>query len=245
MTPLLRFRDQITAEGVVPRWLRGFYSMPFLYSIGVHIDWLADLLVDGVLLRFPGQCAGASPYISRDRSMIRGPEETEAQFAERARWWQQDARIKGSPVSVLRQLQAFLTPHAPRIRLVTNRGRYIEISTTGTISWGDMAWNWDGNTNLNTRFWVLIWPPATLWQNDGVFSSPGLIGDGGVIGSTASRAMVLGVQHVIRECSSDNSRHMGTIVIFNDALWQTQQPDGTWNRQDRRNPSASYWPGES
>jgi hypothetical protein len=208
------------------------------------LDALGDLVLNGVLARFPGFCASATPYLCRDRGVLRGAEETEAQVCARLRVWRQTARIKGSPVSVLQQLQAFLTPHNPRIRLVNNTGRYVEIATNGTITVGDQSWNWDGITTLRTRFWVLIWVPALLWQSDGTFGDAGAIGDGGAFGSTASLGIIAGVRHVIREFSSDNSRHMNTVLIFDDTAWNAQQPDGTWNRMSRRNPSANYWVGD-
>jgi hypothetical protein len=242
MTSILEFRDEIAAQGVVPKWLRGWVGIRFLYAIGLHIDLLRETLIRGVKARFPGFHTGATAILCRDRKVLRGPEETEDQICARLRNWRQAARIKGNPVAVLEQLQAYLTPHTPRIRLVNNAGSWLEISTTGAITTGDGTWNWDGNTELSSRFWVLIWVPSSLWVSDGFYGDPGLWGDGGVYGSTALQAVVAGVQFLVGEESCENSRPMHTVLIWDDALWEMQQPNGTWNVQSNRNPNANYWP---
>ena len=238
------YRDQISALGVVPRWLRGRYVSRLLYTIGLHVDLLRELLLLGLTARFPGYHRDATPYLCRDLKVQRGPEESEEQITARLRARRQTATTKGNTVSILRDLQAYLMPHAPRIRVVDNSGHYVEISREGAISEGEQPWNWDGNTALWSRYWVLIWPPPELWQNEGNFGDPGLVGDGGVIGSTATPAVVAGVRAVIADSGSPNSRHVNTIVIWDDDAWLTQQPDGTWDRFGQRNPTVSYWAGD-
>lgn len=242
---IVAYRDAILGRGASPSWLRRTVGGQLLYTIGLHIDLLQFILVQGVKARFPGFHPDFTPYLCRQCGITRGPEETEEQISERLRFWRQSRRAKGSWTALLWQLRGYLSPHNPRIRIVSARGRYQEISSTGEITVGDMVWNWDGLTSTYPkRFWVLIWVPSSLWQNDGTWSSPGTIGDGGVIGSTATMAQVVGMRSLIREWSRVSSRHVYTILIWNDVAWQSQQPDGTWDVQANRNPSANYWPGE-
>jgi hypothetical protein len=127
---------------------------------------------------------------------------------------------------------------------VNNDGVWWEIGTSGAITTGAGGWNWDGNDDLSSRFWVLIWVPSGLWQDDGTFADEGLIEDGGTIGSTALPDVVAGVQYIIRDQSCENSRHMHTILIFNSAEWDANQPNGTWGTMSNRNVWAEYWPGD-
>jgi hypothetical protein len=242
--PVLEFREEIVASGFVPRWLRAFVGLRILYAIGLHLDILREMLLKGVTARFPGVHRDATPLLCRDLKALRGPEETEAQIAERLRTRRITAPTKGNAISVLLDLQAYLTPYNPRIRAVNNNGAYSEIASDGTLSFGMIEWNWDGNTSLFSRFWVLIWVPPALWQNDGTFGDSGLVGDGGVLGSTALPEVVAGVRHIVKEQASLNARHMHTILIFDDTAWQAQQPNGHWDLFGSRNPSASYWAGD-
>lgn len=243
MSGITQYRDLIAGDGKVPRWLRGTTGGRLLYSFGLILDLLRYWAVCAVKARFPGFLRSATPYLCRDRKVMRGPEELEEQICARLRKWKKSAVSKGGAASLLEQLWAYLTPYSPRMRVVNNSGRYWEISTDGEITLGEMEWNWDGNTALWSRFWLLIWAPEAWLASEGLVGDSGVVGDGGTLGTTALPPIVAGVRALIDEWSSRNARHMHTIVILDAETWEEEQPDGTWGRLSARSHSARYWAG--
>ena len=235
---------------VLPPWLRNFWGARLLYAITIQVDALEEMAKQAVLARFPGFNSSAIPDLCRARAIIRGPHETEAQITQRLVEWLEIHRLDGHPVGILQQLLAYFSPWSLHMRVVFANGNYFD-SNGGEITIGNQSWNWD-SLDLPCRFWVLIWPPAGVWVDDGDFAADGDAGDGGVLGigpvtDTLSGTVYNSVQAIaglIRGASSANMRHAGTIVIFDDAAWSAQQPDGTWNIMSHRNPNAAYLAGD-
>lgn len=250
MSELITQRDALFS--VLPRWLKGFWGSRLMYAIAVTVDAMLELAKQALLARFPGFNSSANYVLCRDRKIVRGPNETDAQIEERLIGWLDAHRLEGHPVGQLQQLAAFMRPRAMHLRVVWANGNYWDLPASGDLTIGHQTWNWDGRTDLPARFWLLAWVPADLWHDDGTYADDGDVGDGGVIGirevndtlTGTTYGSLLSIAGLIKSWGSGNIRHSHTILIFDDAAWSSQQPDGTWNIMSHRNPQACYVAGD-
>lgn len=130
---ITNYRDATKKRSVT--WLRIGRAEKLLYAIALQIDTLADMLVAGIKLRFPGLYTYESlPYIGRDRRITRGRSESSANYAERLRRWLDDHRHRGNGIALLTQLFIHYAPNNFPIDLVYKNGRRYRLATDGTIT---------------------------------------------------------------------------------------------------------------
>lgn len=169
------FRQMIQA--ISPGWLLGDPSQNgsldhigarYLYAIGLELDTLGALAVEGVRKRFPTYVApdgstqpdgDALALIGRDRSIPQGPSEPNTSYGVRLAEWIDDLKMSGSAFTTLKQIQGYLTPNYTTLRIVNNWGVWYtmapDFSRSLTISprvAGVPNWNWDNKGPWQTRY---------------------------------------------------------------------------------------------
>lgn len=260
MTTLFTFRDALTK--VVPPWLQGYWGTRYLYAIGVQLDAMGDALRAGVKLRFPNVYSDESlAMLGRERGIRRGPSESAEAYAARLDRWLDDGRTAGNPWTLLRQLQAYMTPHAVRLRYVNNAGFWRTLNADGSREYTrSSAWDWDGTPAAWSRFWIVIYPPPALWDRDGVWTGSEVWGDDGTTwGSTATPDEVASVRTIIADWMAPHALCKNIIIAFDDDAFDPTDtapplPDGTWANYSKnvggvqvpaRDARAIYWEGVS
>ena len=261
--PLVTMRD--TLYLLAPPWLRGFYASRLLYAFGVHLDAIGDAVVEGVKARFPNATSNESLVITgRERGIRRGPGETDAGYAKRLRGWWDAHKRRGNPHELMRQVQAFLSPHVVPMAIVNNSGAWYTLSGSGVPGYtATTAWNWDGDAARWSRFWLILYPPSTLWTPTDAWGAGDAWGSNTfgnpdtqvTWGSTARLGEVDQIRSLVAEWQAPHSRCQNIIVAWNTSVFRSDQtspplPDGTWHNYAKivaghyvrsRDPSAIYW----
>lgn len=269
------FRDLIPFLG--PKWLTRDKTVDpatglevetssrVLYVLGIMFDGFGDRLRHGIRARFPGLAPeDALGYIGRDRRITRGPDEAAASYEVRLRAFLDGHRRRGSAWAMAEQLRGYCSPHEVRVRIVNEHGTFWTVDRDGAVSVDrGTAWDWDG-TGLAAgwgRFWVIIYPttgtPTEPWQIEGTWGdSTTTYGDGGTVGTTATRGDVQAVRRIVQEWKPAGSRCVHVIIAFDDASFDPGDtapplPDGGWATyannatpyDKARLDSARYWKG--
>jgi hypothetical protein len=246
MATVLTFRDTIAR--ITPPWLSGFWGSRLLYAMALQMDLLAETTVLAVRARFPtGEIAGQLPRIGRDRAIRRGIFESNAAYARRLQGWLDVRRVATTAFGLLDQLAALLAPHALKMRVVNDSGDWYTRNADGSREFVSVpgSWPWD-SARPSTRFWVILYAPATLWVNDATWADPGAWGDGGTIGSTATPEQVEAVRNTIRDCRAAHTLCQNIIVAFDGSALipaGAADPDGHWDLWSHRNSQYVYWDG--
>jgi hypothetical protein len=257
------FREGIMT--LAPPWLSGEWGGRLLYSFGIQLDAIAEMLRMGVLQRFPGACESeALQYIGSDRVIRRGVTEPEDAYRERLTNAIPSWKKAGSALAILEQLGGYFAPTPPRIRYVVNGldENGVRINDWWTLENGvytyhrsDPAnWDWDG-TYPPGRFWIIIY---------GGVLTPWYWGDGHVWGGgqswgfEGSGEFIQDIRSLVGTWKAAGS-HAGTFnagldsgLIFTDddtifdptsSPGDPGMPDGTWADPLNRNPNALYLSG--
>lgn len=232
--------------------------------IGIPLDCIAEASDQAVKTRFPETAPpDALNVIGRDRGIIRGPLEPEASYRVRLLLWIIAWRGAGVGRAMLDMIAGYLTPRAVRIRIWTQVGVVYTREADGSFTIERVAsdlWNWDGQTSLWARFWVIIYSiDGVPWSR-----SPDLgaelghsIGENplGSVGSTASISDVQSIRAIVNEFKPAASKCVSIIVSFDDAAFAPSDtapplPDGTWfhywdtpSLAANRDPRGIYWKG--
>lgn len=257
------FREGIMS--LAPPWLSGKWGGRLLYSFGIQLDAIAEMLRMGVDQRFPLFCeAEALQYIGSDRVIRRGVTEPEDAYRERLTNAIPSWKKAGSALAILEQLGGYFAPTPPRIRYVVNGldENGVRINDWWTLENGvytyhrsDPAnWDWDG-TYPPGRFWIIIY---------GGVLTPWYWGDGHVWGGgqswgfEGSGEFIQDIRSLVGTWKAAGS-HAGTFdagldsgLIFTDddtifdptaAPGSPGMPNGNWNDPLNRNPNALYLSG--
>lgn len=220
------------------------------YSIGATLDLWFERLREGIRARFPSHAPDdALSLIGKDRKIVRGIEEPRASYVERLIRAPDDHRTRGNPYALMRQLRAYCQTDL-RIRTVDRNGNWYTIEADGTQTYhlAQGNWDWQGETTAQwSRFWVILYPPASLWTKQNTLGSGLILGTPGLtIGSSATPEQVRSVKQIVRDWKPDGTRCVRIILAFNDGDFDPldanpPNPDGDWNISSRRNPDAAYW----
>lgn len=246
-------RSSLRAEAVrlAPTSLKGDGGDRMLYTIHLTSDGVLDWFLNGFVARFPTFCPDDGlARLCRDRRIVRGPAEPPFAIKERLRQYRWTHKVAGNAYSVLRAVGGFLAPHYVRLRIWTNTGMVYTRDPDGTLSYQRVpgAWDWDGDSASTWRWWLVIYPPATLWTTGPTLGDAALWGGalgspGYVLGFTATPAELAGLRTVIAQTKSLNSVCDGIIVAFDPATFAPGAPepnDGGWFRWSV--PGTPYTP---
>jgi hypothetical protein len=267
----LTFREFI--QRIAPPWLRNYVGSRFLYSLGIQLDALGDDVVLGIRARFPDIAAAnglvdALTQTGLDRQIFRGPNEPLEVYAARLKRWYDDWKIAGCSLSVLSQIQAYLTPNFTRLRIVNDRGFWCTLEADGTVefvlsplSGGFGNWNWDGKygPSIFSRFWTIIYcsggkpfDVGPRWGDPGFKYDPTK-----TWGTTATPAQVKSIRAIVQQWKAAHSWCQNIIIAFDPASFDpagpqgAPLPDGTWGSYSNasvpsgraRLSTARYWKG--
>ena len=260
------FRESMLATA--PPWLAVGDGARLLDTMGAMIDAHVDWTRHGLRARWPSYgTADSQAAIGRDRRIIRGFAESSDAYAARLRGWLDSWLLAGNPFEILRQIKGYLSPFELRARIVNNGGSWYTIQADGSREFvlGAANWDWDSETlagNNWSRFWVILYPPTTLFDRLPNLDDPALWGGalntpGYTIGSTATPEQVASIRQIVNDWKDEKSRCQSIIVSFDDALFDpadagAPNPEGWYGNASRvisgvrtatRSGDAIYWPG--
>lgn len=212
--PTPTFRDLMRA--VSPTWLQRGRAEKLLYAIGMQMDVMADMLVAGIKLRFPGLYSFESlPYVGRERCIQRGLHETDAQYAERLTRWLVDHQRRGGAYALLAQLLAYFAPDNFEIHLVYKSGRRYKMAADGTVTR-------DKITVRPERRWAR-WSLFFFTDN---WPYP--------VSSEDAAALTL----VPKEWIAAHCEGAVVLMVSDAELWNYHNPPRTWNSHVKWNQPA-------
>jgi len=258
----------------MPSWLYSDEGELVNYSLGVIMDAFLERLWLGVRARMPSYAPpDAFPRLGRDRKIVRGINEGLESYAVRLIRWLDDHLVRGNPYALLEQLRAYCNVDM-MARVVDARGNWFTIDADGVRSfslaqanwdWGDNTLDGSGNITNWGRFWVVLYPPTTLWTQTPAWGDPALWGgawgtDGYTWGSTATPSQVAAVRSIVRDWKPAGTRCEYIILAFDPSSFDPTDvqepvgdlPGGDWTINHRmgsdpavaaRLETASYWPG--
>lgn len=268
---------RLARKKITARWLTEGEGELVGYSIDLMVDTFVQRVYLGLLARFPETApVDALPPMGRDRRVIRGINEAVTSYVGRLLRWADDRKTAGNPFALLTKL-AETTGPGVRFRTVDNRGNWYTRNVDGTweVHIEGAAWDWDSLTaeparhfgdpsgpiiDRWSRFWVIIYPPATLWTEGVGWNDP----DRGAWaestsetwGSTAPREHVETIRAIVADWKPAGTRCVNIIVAFDAASFDPTAPSsfpaGDWGRWSKnvagvqvpaRLATARYWDG--
>ena len=219
-----------------PSWFQNPYMGTMTRAVAAAYDAMAGRVFDGRRASNP-YAAGARgadgalfecpadvlPYHSRDRGIRLYSSEPELSQRYRLSRFRQLKKTRGSHPGELLNLQPFWLSEAtsvlPTMRVVfqDNRGtpgaEWYTLSPNGLLSkrqQNTSNWNYDGQTTLRTRFWVIIHLPVG-YTDAIVYGDGSVYGGGAIYGGITSRAIADMVE-AIKEAKAAHSRLAGIIA---------------------------------
>src|SRR5665213_884365 len=260
------------------RTLRKFLGPSWLTTegdsllVGYSLDLVKDAFIErvrlGLLARFPQQDKSGTPApddavaaMGRDRRVVRGLNETTQSYVGRLLTWLDDWKTAGNAFTLMKRLSEYLGPGSS-FRTVDNSGNWYSRAADGTQSLliNQANWDWDSNAAKWSRFWVVIYPPASLFVAEDTWGT-GTWGDGGTWGSTATVDQVSTIRSLIADWKPAGTRCVNIIISFDPAAFDptsardaTGMPDGSWahwsrnvfgTQQATRLATARYFDGTS
>jgi hypothetical protein len=163
----------------------------FLQAFSIVYDNAITALQQGVALSQPFRCdPSAFPVLSLDRSVRLYPSEPESSKRTRLANWLQFHRQRATHLGELIHSQPYFAPDHPIMRIVHQDGAgasatWWSIAADGSLSEHKAApsnWDYDGQTEKWSRFWVILYVPASLVSfaryDDGSTYDSGVLYDG-------------------------------------------------------------------
>jgi hypothetical protein len=127
------------------------------------LDAATEVLIQGLTAKLPGiGTSTALAYIGRTRGILRGQNESDAEYAARLRGWLERWRLAGSMDAIALTLHEYLA-NRPRVRVVNRAGWMVTVETDGTITRQQTMWDWDSVSHPEraafwSEIWILIYP---------------------------------------------------------------------------------------
>lgn len=152
---LRTFRD--TLEASVPAWLKGPIGLRYLYGHSVQLDAFGDALLSAVQTRFPGYYSNESlPLIGKERRILRGLFESDANYAARLTTWLTEHAHRGSARAMLNQLYLHYFPNNFPMQLIAANGLMYAMDTAGNITRSNVPPP-AGNPAQWARWWLIFY----------------------------------------------------------------------------------------
>ena len=138
---ITNFRASI--KEISPPWLQADQGYRWLYNFGLQLDIVSEYLRMGAIQRFPSYCQSAAlRHIGADRQIGRGFRESDGAYSPRLRGARTTWRLAGNARTLLKQVAAYFSPNAPKLRIVTP-GR--QRDNTEFTDW----WTLDGGVQVD------------------------------------------------------------------------------------------------
>lgn len=246
-----QYISEITAAG--PWWLAQQNIGAFLESVAATLDGSVDALHGGLKGTQPLRCdPSLLPTISRDRSLRIYQSEPEESQRYRLSQWLQLHRQRGTHQGEMRNLQPYFLdqPGLPRIRIVHQSGTGARAtwhtlnhdSTYDVHKQEPSNWDWDGQPELWSRWWAIIYTDGTFLSPDVTFWNGGQLWNGGTYWDGIESQVMLDLIAMLIDWKSAHSRCAGvclardpdkfdpTATPVTYAGGQTSHPTGNWHR---------------
>jgi hypothetical protein len=257
-------RFRLIRNRIAPRWLTEGDGFSIGYALDVVKDAFVERVLLGLLARFPENSSSttapedALAELGRDRRVIRGLFETDAQYATRLKLWLDDRRRQGNPFMLMQKLYDYLGP-LPSFRTVDARGNWYSRAADGTetSTLDQQNWDWDGTPigERWARFWVIIYPNG-LWTANtedygGTFE---YAGTAETWGTTAPVQHAQTVRAIVADWMPAGTRCINIIIALDANSFDptAPEPDGLWEGYSKnvggvqvpaRLSTARYWDG--
>lgn len=257
-------------KSLAPRWLTEGDGELVGYSLDLLKDAFTKRLLLGLLARFPQNDSDGTPapsdalaLIGRDRRVVRGINESPESYSTRLLSWLDDRKTQGNPFTLMDRLAAY-TGSGCVFRTVDVNGNWFTRAVDGTRSFvlAQGNWDWDGDPLAAqhwSRFWVIIYPPSSLWVKEQAFASGEKFGAAQhTLGTTATSDQVATMRSIVSDWKPGGTRCVNIIVAFdpaslNPSMGSTDPlPHGKWEHWSRqvagvqassRLSTARYWDG--
>jgi hypothetical protein len=200
-----------------PTWLRGPWGEKLVTTIGGIFDeaygaaFQAGAAGSVGAPTFPND---ALALVGSERNIERYPAETDAEYK---------TRVKGAWES---------WQQAGTMRIVSELA-YLGFTAEIKENWD---WDWDGDEGTNwSRFWVVITGhdfELTRWGDGRKWGE-------GVWGCDATVEEANALLRLVRKWKPGHTFPI-TIIVLNEDVWDTDQPDGTWGDPANRSTWALY-----
>ena len=268
-------RDMV--KRLVPWWMQELWGYGYLYSLAQVGDLLIQQGIESARLGFPTHCqAEALAYHGRDRGVRRAPDESRESFVARLLAWRTTARKVGSAAAILRAVQSYslgTLGTTPSVTLGTNTGTWFVLDSAGDITRTVLLpnpsnWDWDGETQLWDRFWIVLYAsewtpgdPPIAWTPDGTWGDGELWGNdqSSTWGSTATPNQVSAIRQLVADHQGADALCVSIILCFDDTMFRPDglgtMPDGLYAHHGKdsgagvlvpaRSADAIYWDGTS
>ena len=210
---------------ILPTWLNGVVGEKFSGSLALVMgDTLGEIMRQALFARFLYWAEfpdDALRLIGSERMMPRYGNEKPQRYLERLKRAWPTWMFAGTRQAVLDQL-----------------------ASAGFVAdlWENFQWNFDGDTDDWSRFWVVLreFPYAQWYLGDeGIF-----LGYGGLtLGSDMTLDEQANVRALIRQWKAGHVRCAHIIVPWDLEAWDANPPDGTWGDPANRPPYATFIPG--
>ena len=218
------------AQSFPVTWLQNEVASRFLGMWGTLMDITSDGMLEGLyapwLAHGDAKSSDVLQLIGSERRMPRFVGESAANYRLRlmAAW---DLHEYAGTAQVVERVLAAMGLSA----------EVVEMS----------EWNWDDRPEDWSRFWVVIHQPhpwtQRLWGEEPVGSGMTYGDPAFTYGSSMTINEVETLRRTIRHWKPGHMRCQHIIVVFHEAEWLADQPDGTWMSADARNPAAIYIAG--
>lgn len=219
--------------------------------LGRTHDGITEAWRQSVWLSLPSLCPeGALGRLGRDRGIVRGLAEPEANYRDRLKRWRQDHRLRGGQPALLSQAYAALP--ATRWYSIDARGTLYSTDNGEDFSiFKGLIWDWDGEPLLPNwaRFWLLVVLPegAEPWPSfaDGAWGAA--IKDPDVM--IGAKGVHPGQIQAIKALTSHDSQPSWTAAGRQPMVLTMIFPGdnfpvagGDWDSWENRDPDYRYEP---
>lgn len=252
---------------ILPPWLRDRVTIQkttgyrLLASYACLLDAAMQVAIEGLQSTLPRfGTPTALPFHGRDRRIFRGPNQTHADYAAQLTEWLLYWREAGNAWSLTRNLQKYLSPGNPKIRVVTRNGFWTTLLPDGSLEFHrNSAWNWDsvthpGNSGKWWHIWVIVYEPhlstAGTWGIDA-----DKWGQEKAFGNETSKANVEMIKTLIQQWKGAHAHVVSLIWTYDatkfdptvNASFPTDGLWGFWHKIvsnqgiESRFANARYW----
>lgn len=238
----------------------------FMQAFAIVYDNAITALQQGVALSHPLRCdPSAFPTLSVDRGIRLYPSEPEASKRIRLSTWLQFHRTRGTHIGELLHSQPYFLPDRPVMRIVHQDGAgasatWWSIAADGSLSEHKAVpsnWNYDGQTAKFSRFWVILYVPASIFNL--AHYDDGGVYDGGEVYDGMLTQVAQDLVNLILESKAAHSRLAGYILATDPASFDptatavtspdgsTSLPIGNWGQPfsspalTPTRPSTAFW----
>jgi hypothetical protein len=263
------YRDE--SDDIQPTWLTGPIASRYRYGMNVIYDALADAFGFAMRVNLPSLAPpDALQWISSDRQIDQGPNESDASFVQRTIQWLDLMPYAGNSTGVLLALRGAVIPADVTMRTVSNSGDWrTYLAGSNPMPPGatvpippvqhiNNVWNYDANGDPffgfrgRWRMWVIIYAdPSFAPTPTTTYGGGARYGDGTAFNWAGTQEMRNLLQQLVRKWKSAHCYVPQILVSYDPTLFDPtasfgspKNPVGTWGHWGHI-VSGSYVPART